>query len=147
MSEILELERVRQTGRQERLQEQSRLHGVFFVCLFVFGFLFVCFLKQQTGFLCIALAVLELTLQTRLALISEIRLPLPPRELELQACTATTTQLYIVFLKVTFIGGKFCSVVKEYQLLLQRTQVLFLPPTWAAHNHLMQANQTLVNIK
>ena len=40
------------------------------------GCLFVCLF--ETGFLCIALAVLELTLQTRLALNSEIRLPLPP---------------------------------------------------------------------
>jgi hypothetical protein len=32
----------------------------------------------ETGFLCIALAVLELTLKTRLASNSEIRLPLPP---------------------------------------------------------------------
>jgi hypothetical protein len=39
--------------------------------LFVF-----CFFK--TGFLCIALAVLELTLSTRLASNSEICLPLPP---------------------------------------------------------------------
>jgi hypothetical protein len=43
-------------------------------CLF-WGFLFVCFFK--TRFLCVALAVLELTLSTRLALNSEIRLPLP----------------------------------------------------------------------
>jgi hypothetical protein len=41
-----------------------------FVCLF-----FVCF---ETGFLFIALAVLELTLETRLASNSEIHLPLPP---------------------------------------------------------------------
>jgi hypothetical protein len=40
-----------------------------FVCLFVF----------ETGFLCVALAVLELTLETRLASNSEIRLPLPPK--------------------------------------------------------------------
>jgi hypothetical protein len=33
----------------------------------------------ETGFLCIALAVLELALQTRLALNSEICLPLPPK--------------------------------------------------------------------
>ena len=32
----------------------------------------------QTGFLCIALAALELTLYTRRASNSEIRLPLPP---------------------------------------------------------------------
>ena len=38
-----------------------------------FGFFF------ETEFLCITLAVLELTLQTRLALNSEICLPLPPK--------------------------------------------------------------------
>jgi hypothetical protein len=38
---------------------------------FFFGFF-------ETGFLCIALAVLELTLSSRLASNSEIRLPLPP---------------------------------------------------------------------
>ena len=42
----------------------------------VFGFWF-CFLSE-TGFLCVALAVLEPTLQTRLASNSEIHLPLPP---------------------------------------------------------------------
>jgi hypothetical protein len=41
------------------------------------GGLFVC-LFFETGFLCIALAVLELTLWTRLASNSEIRLSLPP---------------------------------------------------------------------
>jgi hypothetical protein len=44
----------------------------------VMGFyLLFCFVL--TGFLCIALAVLELTLQTRLASNSEICLPLPPK--------------------------------------------------------------------
>ena len=33
--------------------------------------------KFETGFLCVALTVLELTLETRLATISEIHLPLP----------------------------------------------------------------------
>ena len=33
----------------------------------------------ETGFLCVALAVLELTLKPRLASNSEIRLPLPPK--------------------------------------------------------------------
>jgi hypothetical protein len=33
----------------------------------------------ETGFLCVALAVLELTLLTRLASNSEISLPLPPK--------------------------------------------------------------------
>ena len=33
----------------------------------------------ETGFLCVALAVMELTLETRLASTSEICLPLPPK--------------------------------------------------------------------
>jgi hypothetical protein len=33
----------------------------------------------EIGFLCVALAVLELTLETRLASNSEIHLPLPPQ--------------------------------------------------------------------
>jgi hypothetical protein len=37
------------------------------------------FFPPETGFLCIAQAVLELTLYTRLASNSEIRLPLPPK--------------------------------------------------------------------
>jgi hypothetical protein len=45
-----------------------------FVCLFV-CFLFLFF---ETGFLCVALAVLELTLWSRLASNSEICLPLLP---------------------------------------------------------------------
>lgn len=44
---------------------------VFFVCLFV--------LSLETGFLCLALAILELTLRSRLALNStEIHMPLQP---------------------------------------------------------------------
>jgi hypothetical protein len=48
---------------------------------FFYGFVSFCFvfLFLETGFLCIALAVLELTLLTRLALNSEIRLPLPSK--------------------------------------------------------------------
>jgi hypothetical protein len=44
-------------------------------------FLFVCFLLLlffKTGFLCVALVVLELVLLTRLASYSKIHLPLPP---------------------------------------------------------------------
>jgi hypothetical protein len=40
--------------------------------------LLLLFFVFETGFLCVALGVLELTLQTRLALNSEIHLPLPP---------------------------------------------------------------------
>jgi hypothetical protein len=46
--------------------------GWFFFFFFLFCFFF-------TGFLCIALAVLELTLKTRLAWIPEIYLFLPPK--------------------------------------------------------------------
>jgi hypothetical protein len=38
-----------------------------------------CFVFLETGFLCIALAVLELTLKNRLASNSEIHLPLTPK--------------------------------------------------------------------
>ena len=48
---------------------------IFFFFLFC---LFVC-LFFETGFLCIALALLELTLKTRLASNQEICLPLPPK--------------------------------------------------------------------
>jgi hypothetical protein len=41
-------------------------------------FFFFFFWFYKTGFACVALAVLELTLQTRLASNSEIYLPLPP---------------------------------------------------------------------
>ena len=44
-----------------------------FICLFIYFWFF------QTGFLYVALAVLEFTLLTRLALNSEIHLPLPPK--------------------------------------------------------------------
>ena len=50
-----------------------------FVLFFVFFFFVFVFFFFETGFLCIALAVLELTLLTRLASNSEIRLPLPPK--------------------------------------------------------------------
>jgi hypothetical protein len=47
------------------------------LCDIMFVCLFYCFF--ETGFLCVVLAVLELTLETRLASNSEIRLPLPPK--------------------------------------------------------------------
>jgi hypothetical protein len=46
---------------------------------FLFCFVLFCFCFFETGFLCVALAVLELTLETRLASNSEIRLPRPPK--------------------------------------------------------------------
>jgi hypothetical protein len=48
--------------------------GITFLFWSFVSFRFVLFL--ETGFLCVALAVLELTLYTRLASNSEIRLPL-----------------------------------------------------------------------
>jgi hypothetical protein len=65
-----------------------------FVCLFFFCF--VLFFKR--GFLCIALAVLELTLQTRLASNSEICLPLPP---ECWDCPATGRVLTVLVLQTS----------------------------------------------
>jgi hypothetical protein len=53
---------------------------------------FFFFFFFKTGFLCIALAVLELTLQTRLASNSEIHLPLPPELLVLKVCATTVQQ-------------------------------------------------------
>jgi hypothetical protein len=47
-------------------------------CVLGFFFFFFFFWFFETGFLSVALAVLELTLQTRLVSNSEIRLPLPP---------------------------------------------------------------------
>jgi hypothetical protein len=62
-----------------------------FVCLF-----FVC-LFFETGFLCVALAVLELTLYTRLALKNSRNPPASAsRELGLKAC-ATTPGLLATF--------------------------------------------------
>ena len=51
-----------------------------FICINYFiNFFYLFVLFFETGILCIALAVLELTLQTRLASNSEICLPLPPK--------------------------------------------------------------------
>ena len=60
--------------------------------LWFYGFLDLVFF--ETGFLCIAVAVLELILQTRQASNSEICLPLLPRVLGLQACATTAWQLW-----------------------------------------------------
>jgi hypothetical protein len=51
---------------------------MFFILPIFKNFYFLDFFFE-TGFLCAALAVLELTLQTRLASNSEIHLPLPPK--------------------------------------------------------------------
>ena len=47
-------------------------------CLCFVSFVLFLWFFFETGFLCVALAVLELTLWTRLASNSEIHLPLPP---------------------------------------------------------------------
>jgi hypothetical protein len=51
------------------------------VCHFIYLFIYFIYLFWffETGFLCIALVVLELTLKTKLASNSEIHLPLPPK--------------------------------------------------------------------
>jgi hypothetical protein len=57
--------------------------GWFFIVFFYFCCLFlIClfvFVSPDTGFLCAALAVLELAMYTRLASNSEIHLPLSPK--------------------------------------------------------------------
>ena len=58
-----------------RVNRLTWVVGIELSLLFCFLFLFLFF---ETGFLCVALAVLEPTLQTRLASNSEIRLLLPP---------------------------------------------------------------------
>ena len=55
----------------------------------IFFFLGFGFWVLETGFLCVALAVLELTLWTRLVSNSEIYLPLPPKCWDLKACATT----------------------------------------------------------
>jgi hypothetical protein len=53
------------------------LRMFFVVVVVLFCFVLFCFVFK-TGFLCVALAILELTLWARLASNSEICLPLPP---------------------------------------------------------------------
>jgi hypothetical protein len=53
--------------------------GSWYMCQVVEAFSFCFVLFFETGFLCVALAVLELTLETRLASNSETRLPLSPK--------------------------------------------------------------------
>ena len=78
-------------------------------------FVLFCFvLFFETGFLCIALAVLELTLQTRLASNSEICLPLPPE--------CTTTPDHVLFFKkkiYLFIMFTVPECQKRHQIPLQ----------------------------
>jgi hypothetical protein len=61
------------TNHQSRKCHTDLLIGQYFL------FCFVLFCFFETGFLCVTLAVLELTLQTRLASNSEILLPLPSK--------------------------------------------------------------------
>jgi hypothetical protein len=62
-------------GDSRLCQADNDHQNILAFCFFFFLFFFF----FETGFLCIALAVLELTLKTRLALNSEICLPLPPK--------------------------------------------------------------------
>ena len=55
----------------------------------------------ETGILCIALAILELTLKTRLASNSEIHLPLPPKFWD-SRCAPLLPGLF-EFLQVSFV--------------------------------------------
>jgi hypothetical protein len=68
------LQHVIKNGRLRFLKASTGpdLASLLFVCLFVCLFF-------EAGILCVSLAVLEITLQTRLALNSEIHLPLPPK--------------------------------------------------------------------
>ena len=62
------------------LGHSRSLNSCLFITLFYFFILFYLFILVFQGrVLCVTLAVLELTLYTRLALNSEILLPLPPR--------------------------------------------------------------------
>ena len=79
--------------------------GVFWFCLVWFGlvfcflfFVFLFFFFFETGFLCIVLAVLELTLQTRLASNSEIHPPVSASQvLGLKACATTARQAQLLY--------------------------------------------------
>jgi hypothetical protein len=67
----------------------------FFVLVFLSVFVLFCFVLFlfyffEMGFLCIALAVLELTMKTRLASNSEIRLPL----MGLKVCATTAWLIF-----------------------------------------------------
>ena len=66
----------------------------------------------ETGFLCIALAILELTLKTRLASNSEIHLPLPPKFWD-SRCAPLLPGLF-EFLQVSFICLFVCFQNKVY---------------------------------
>jgi hypothetical protein len=73
---VCERERERERGEESfKFTEVSTFYvAVTKRCCLLLGFFFF----FETGFLCVVLAVLELTLQTRLASNSEIHLLLPP---------------------------------------------------------------------
>jgi hypothetical protein len=84
-----------------------------FIVFLLFFFFFFFFWFFETGFLCVALAVLELTLKTRLASKSEIRLPLPPKCWD-QKCvpprpTPSCRWSWAEILSVLLIGQKLTS--------------------------------------
>jgi hypothetical protein len=76
-----------------------------FVCLFLLLLFWFCFCFFETGFLCIVPAVLELTLETRLASNSEIRLPLPPKCWDQRRAPPHPAKAELLISGVVFSGG------------------------------------------
>ena len=90
---------IERTHQNLKVQHQRLKSSSLSICLINFLFVlwfFGFFFFFETGFPCVALAVLELTLLTRLASNSEILLPLCPRVLGLQVCD-TSAQPFFVF--------------------------------------------------
>ena len=93
-----------------------------FFCLFCF-----CFCFFETGFLCITLGVLELTLQTRLASNSEIRSPLPPKCRDYRCATPPprSTQRHIKYIKkkkhfsAIWNQSRVTIIIQQYSSLTQ----------------------------
>ena len=87
---------------------------------FVVGFDFVLFFK--IGFLCVALTVLELTLQTRLALRSEICMPLPAESQDGES------QMVCCHHPAPISEPKSCSVAQIYSLVQAELRHAILLP-------------------
>jgi hypothetical protein len=69
------------------------------------GFVYFWFCLFETGFLCVALAILKLALKTRLALNSEICLPLPSKGWD-SRCVLPLPCLLYMFLHLKLLGKK-----------------------------------------
>ena len=82
LSRLLGITFVRKRFYLQSHQSRSRL-GAFCCCCCCCCCCSCCWIFFETGLLCIALVLLELTLLTTLASNSEIHLPLPPRVLGL----------------------------------------------------------------